>query len=93
MPQFCERGFLQYRLTLMLSLLSLRLEGRAESFVAGIRVVRSNGDFACRTVGVAIMVVAILHVALDPLDMITAAALALLHFFHGSLLNTRHILP
>ena len=44
---------------------------------------RSYRDLACGTIRVAIMIVAVLHVALDPLDVLAAArSLILLVLFH-----------
>ena len=57
----------------------LGLEGCAERVARRGRVVRSYGNLACRAMCIAIVVVAILHVALDTLDVLTAF-LVLLHF-------------
>ena len=46
---------------------------------------RSYSDLACGAIGLAIMIVAILNVALDPLDMLAAHdAFTLLILFHFS---------
>ena len=63
-------------------LLCLRLEGDAKSFSGALRIVRSDCDLACRAVGVAVMIIAVLHIALDPLDVLAAATLILILIFH-----------
>ena len=41
---------------------------------------RSNCDLVCRAMSITIVIVAILYVALDTFDVLTAAILVLLHF-------------
>ena len=69
----------------------LRLEGGAERLPGVGCAVRSYCDLIGSTIGVAIMVVAIFHVALDPLDMLTTAVgfvfSVLFHFFWSPLVR------
>ena len=63
--------------------ISLRLEGCAKRLSRGVRALRSDGDLACGAIGVTIVIVAILHVALDPLDMLAATTVFVLFvLFH-----------
>jgi hypothetical protein len=52
----------------------LRLEGCAERFAAAVGTARTNGDLICSAIGVAIVIVAILHVALDSLNVLARMA-------------------
>ena len=58
----------------------LGLECCAECITGCGCIVRSYGDLICGAMGITIVIVAILYVALDPLDMLAAAILVLLHF-------------
>lgn len=58
----------------------LWLKGCAERVPRGGRVVRSYCNLVCRAVSITIVIVAILYVALDAFDMLTAAILVLFHF-------------
>ena len=58
----------------------LRLERCAECITRSGRVVRSYGDLLCCTIGITVVIVAILYVAFNALDMLTAAIFVLLHF-------------
>ena len=63
-------------------LLFLRLKGRAKRFPRGACLMRAYCDLACGAVGFTIMVVAVLNVALNALDMLTATTVLVLLFFH-----------
>ena len=58
----------------------LGLEGCAERVAGCGCVVRTYGNFVCSAVGIAIVIIAVLHIALDALDVLAAAFLVLLHF-------------
>ena len=58
----------------------LGLESCAECIPRCGCIVRSYGNFVCCAVCITIVIVAILYVALNPLDMLAAAILVLLHF-------------
>ena len=65
----------------------LRLKGCAKGFAAAIRAARADRDLVCRAIGVTIVIIAVLYVALDPLDMLAAASVfTILLFFHVLLL-------
>ena len=58
----------------------LGLECCAKRIARCGRVVRSYGDLICCAVSITIVVVAILYVAFNTLNVLTAAILVLLHF-------------
>ena len=58
----------------------LGLESCAECIAGCGCVVRTYGDLICCAVCVAIVIVAVLHVTLDPFNVLTAAIFAFLHF-------------
>ena len=58
----------------------LGLECCAECITGCGCIVRSYGDLICGAMGITIVIVAILYVALDPLDVLATAILVLLHF-------------
>ena len=58
----------------------LGLKGCAECVPRCGCVVRSNCDLVCSAMSITIVIVAILYVALDTFDVLTAAILVLLHF-------------
>ena len=58
----------------------LRLECCAESIARCGCFVGTYGNLVCRAMGITIVIVAVLHVALNALDVLAAAFLAFLHF-------------
>jgi len=63
----------------------LRLEGCAKRFTGRYRTVRSYRNLVCGAIGVTVVVIAILNVALDPLDVLAStAAFVVLVLFHFS---------
>ena len=71
----------------------LGLEGCAKRLAGGIRLTGSHRDFLCSTTGFHIVVVAILHAALDALDVLAATGVfigfVLFHFHVPSFLIIR----
>ena len=58
----------------------LGLESCAECIAGCGCVVRTYGNFICGAVGITIVIVAILHIALNSLDVLFTAILMLFHF-------------
>jgi hypothetical protein len=67
----------------------LGLEGHAKSLSGAVRLTGTNRDLLCGTMGFRVVIIAILHVALDALDMLAAscAASAKLTIFHDLFLS------
>ena len=70
-------------------LVFLGLEGYAKRLSGAIRLAGTYRDLLCGAVSIRIVIVAILHVALDALDMLAAvrAASAKLTIFHNLFLS------
>ena len=58
----------------------LGLEGCAECVTRLGCILRAYGNLICRAVRITIVIVAILHIALNSLDVLTTAFIVLLHF-------------
>ena len=68
-------------------LVAARLKGRASGFTAVRSAGGTNEDLLCGTVGIAVVILAILNVADDTLNVLLvglAAAAVLVHFVHFS---------
>ena len=68
-------------------LVAARLKGRASGFTAVRSAGGTNEDLLCGTVGIAVVILAVLNVADDTLNVLLvglAAAAVLVHFVHFS---------
>jgi hypothetical protein len=64
------------------SLFCLGLKGCAKSLAGAARAARTYRDLGCGATGIHVVIIAVLNVALDALDMLTAAVVIVLSLFH-----------